>query len=256
MSKDGGILDEVTWDRTMDSKCYDTKSSDWRMVSATHARGTTSEEWNEIDQNGSNIWRFQMYFPNRPESVYNIPCWERYGEPDWRPYPANFQYSVEIGYNEDPSQLYFRDNMPEDGDGDSDNAELDLVLDILGGVGGFYTGVGTAVVKYLIDNGWFSSGVNFSSSSSSDRYEWDIPLRGGYDDLPHEESKARSAEVKCRVRNEYASGTHDVSVTQSYTFNYRSTEDPYGVCDYSDCSFTYTKKTATTKIHEPSFEAI
>jgi len=91
MSKDGGILDEVTWDRTMDSKCYETKSSDWRMVSATHARGTTSEEWNEIDQNGSNIWRFQMYFPNRPESVYNIDCWRRLGAHDWRPYPANFQ---------------------------------------------------------------------------------------------------------------------------------------------------------------------
>lgn len=27
--------------------------------------------------------------------------------------------------------------MPEDGDGDGDNAELDLVLDILGGVSGF-----------------------------------------------------------------------------------------------------------------------
>jgi hypothetical protein len=245
MGQDGGILDEVSWYRTMDSSCSGT-SSDWRMASSTHAEGTDSSEWNEIAYNGSNIWRFQMYFPNRPESIFDPDC--RDSGVDYRPWPVNFQYDVSIGSDEDASDLYFTHNEPQDGDGDSGNDELDLALDILGGVSGFYTSVGAAVIKFLIGG----SGTSFESSNLGGSYSWDVPLEGNYDDLPHESDKARSAEVRLRVNNEYTSGTHYLDVSQSYTFGYYTDEDG----SYCRCSSPISewKKTATTKIHSPSYD--
>lgn len=244
MGRDGGILDEVDWYRTMESSCSGT-SSNWRVASGVHAEGTDSSEWSEIAYNGSNIWRFQMYFPNRPESIFPDEC--KSTGVDYRPWPVNFQYDVNIGWNEDPSDLYFTHNEPQDGDGDSDNDELNLALDILGGTSGFYTSVGSAVVKYLIDG----NGTSFDSSNMGGSYSWDIPLEGDYNDLPHESSDAESAEVRLRVNNEYTSGTHYLDVTQSYTFGYYTDEGSYCRCS---SPISEWKKTATTKSLSPSYD--
>jgi len=243
--KEGGILDEVSWTGSMESDCSGT-SSDWRTVSGVYAEGTDSGEWGEIAYNGSNIWRFAMYFPDRPESTFEHDC--RSTGVDYRPWPENFQFTVEIGWNEDSSDLYFTHNEPKDGDGDDDNKELDLILDVLGGAGGYYTGVGTAAIKYLIDG----NGVDFESKNLGGHYSWDVPLEGDYDDIPHENDDARSAEVRLRVNNEYTSGDHNLSVTQSYTFGYY-TDEGSSTC-YCDYPISEYKKTSTTKGLYPEYE--
>lgn len=247
--KKGGILDEVTWDGTEESVCSN-RNSDWRLYSGVYALGSSEEEWSQIEDNGSNIWRFAQSFSNLPESTY--PLDDRKDSFDYRPWPDNFQYDVSIAYDEDVSNLYLNFPSPDDSESGNNYSEFDLLLDILGGAGGFWVNAGAAAIEYVIG----PDDATVTVADLGESISWDIPMDGSdYSDLPQERSSdATGAEVRARVNNEYSSGTHELSVTQSFTYDYYTQYDPV----YDSCDPTYryvaSRTSATTKSLTPTYD--
>lgn len=149
---------------------------------------------------------------------------------DFKSYPHNFNFHVYTASDEDPSELWFSGWEPDSNDDDgSNNDEIDLILDILGGTTGPYTSVGTAVVDYMIDG---DNSITVNEEDSNTNLTFDCPVTGGYNDLPYEQSdETRSAEVSVRIFNEYADGYHSVYGIPKYTFGTKYS-DPNQCTDY------------------------
>lgn len=231
MSQDCGTLGDTEWEGSLSSSCD--ASSDWTAAAAITANGSTTEDWNQIAYNGTNDWKFNFHFRERPENLYHDGC-PNDGETWLKPRPHNFNFSVYTPSYEDTSNLYFDswDPTDSDGGGSGDN-EMDLVLDIVGGVGGPYTAVAVAVIDYLVSD---DRTTTVDATNLNTDLTFDVPLKGDYTDLPRETSnEAKSAEVAVRVRNEYESGQHSVYFMPKYTFSYKYSDE--NQC--YDCS-TYT----------------
>ncbi|MFC5368402.1 hypothetical protein [Salinirubrum litoreum] len=248
MSKDHGDLDAYDWSDSMSGVCSGASDSDWTAAYGVNASGSTSEEWNQIDQNGSNIWRFFFHFRERPENLVIDVCQEN---DTYQPEPHNFRFVVELADAEDDSQIYLKFPEPQDGEDDSENTELGLAMDILSNVGGLYTDIGFAVGDYLISGDGSNTYVNQENNAS--KLTWDVDVTGEYDDLPLETDEARGAQVSCAVKNEYADGTHSIKYQPEYTFLYRETGQTY-----CSCSINYEryKTVAPGVIGFASYEAI
>jgi hypothetical protein len=273
---EGGLLDEVTWYNRMENyDCPDdeanTGESYWSMASTSHGAGDENT-YDCIEESKSAWWRFNMAFDNRPENLANEECsyWNDQSREnnDFRPYPVNFQYTVELGDDESHTDgnkgIELEDPYPKEGHGEGDHKDMEAFLDIVataaGAVGGAYAGVGGSLIKYIIAESTSSNGASHSSDSNNSIHEWDVPLSGDYDDFPYlndsdhnddGENDAVSAEVQCQVRNEYSSGTHNLKVDQSFSFNYYK-----AVGDCQDCHpDTITKKTAPGLLQYPEYDA-
>lgn len=234
MSQDTGVLDEHSWTNSMSYDCSGGNTSDWEAVYGISAEGSTQEEWDQIAYNGSNIWRFFFHFEERPENLIPDAC---NNDGFYPPEPSNFRFVVEIADAEDASNLYFSHPDPADGEGESDNDELGLLLNLLGSVGNVYVSAGAAVVDYVM------SGSGSSTSVQQDRngakYTFDIDVGGGYDDLPHVvDGEPHVADVSLRVNNEYQSDTHCVKYVPEYTFAYR---DQGSFSTNCSCTETYVE---------------
>lgn len=231
MSQDCGTLDDWEWSGSLSSSCN--ASSDWTAAAAITANGSTNEDWNQIAYNGTNGWKFNFHFRERPENLYQDGC-SRDSETWMKPHPHNFNYSIYTASDEDTSNLYFENWDPQDGDGDGSNDnETNLLLDILGGIGGPYTSIGSAVIKYLVAD---NDTVTVDATNLNTDLTFDVPVKGDYTDLPREtSSEAKSTEVAVRVRNEYQSDYHSVYFMPKYTFSYKYSDE--NQC--YDCS-TYT----------------
>lgn len=249
MAKNGGTLYDSEWSNSMDTSCEG--YSTWTGATAITANGSSSEDWNQIAEGETNIWKFWIHFRERPENLYHDGC--TYYDDDFKPYPHNFNFHVYTHYDEDPSELWFPSWEPDNHDDDgSDNDELDLVLDIINGVGGPYTTIGTAVVDYMISG---DDSIDVDESDLSTDLTFDCPADGGYDALPRENSdEARSAQVSVRIQNEYADGYHSIYGIPKYTFGYKIT-DP-NQC--TDCYAYYTEYKTVTPETKPwgTFEAV
>lgn len=232
---DCGTLDEWDWSGS-GGQCT---GISWSMAAAITANGTSSEEWDQIDENGTNIWKFSAHFTDRPVDDLSDSCDIHPG--DAKPY--SFEYRVEIGGEEDPAEVFFQSWEPQDGDGDSTNDELGLALNILGsatGTAGPYVSIGSALIQYSMDG----SGTTVSSENLDSKLNFDVPVTGDHDDLPHETSdEIKAAEVSVRVKNEYSSGSHTINFRPSYTFGYRTAAGEECYC-HSDYVYTHYKTTA------------
>lgn len=247
MSENSGTLHDADWSNSMGNSCA---SSDWTGGAGITAKGSSSEDWNQIAEGETNIWKFWIYFRERPEDLYNDWCTY---DSDWKPLPHNFNFHVYTHHDEDPSELWFPAWEPDNHDDDgSNNDEISLVLDILDGIGGPLTSIGTAVVDYIIDG---DNSITVDETDYSTDLTFDCPVKGGYADLPREKSdETAAAEVSVRVQNEYADGYHSVYGIPKYTFRY-TYSDP-NQC--SDC-YAYTNRYKTiTPETKPwgTFEAI
>lgn len=255
MAEDTGMLHENTWTGSI-SKDFDTcggnVSTNWEMALGVSAKGSTQEEWNQIAEGESNIWKFFTHFTDRPEHVLRDVCNPSAIVANPRPIPHNLRYVVENADVESDSDFYFSHPEPQDGDGDSENDELNLALDILGSVGNVYTALGAAVAKYFIDG---SNGASVSYTDGGASYTFDVDLTGDRDDLPHEESgEAHTAQVSLRANNDYASGEHYALFLPEYTFRY-IIEGDYRPCDCRNWSYEY-KTTAPYSHGLIEYEAV
>lgn len=221
MSQDCGTLDDWEWTGSLSSSCN--ASSDWTAAAAITANGNSNEDWNQIAYNGSNIWKFAFHFRERPENLYQDGCTQD-TDTYMKPHPDNFNFSVYTDSDEDASSLWFDSWEPDNHDDDgSNNDELGLVLDILGGVGGPYTSIGAAVVDYIVSG---DNSITVSEQNNNTDLTFDVPTGGDYPDLPRENSsEARSAEVSVRLQNEYQTGYHDVWFMPKYTFSYKYSDE-------------------------------
>ena len=218
--QDVGTLADDEWTGSLSSSCN--ASSDWTAAAAITANGSSNEDWNQIAYNGTNVWKFAFHFRERPENLYQDGCTQD-SETYMKPHPHNFKFSIYTASDEETSNLYFDNWDPQSGDSDgsSDN-ETNLLLDILGGVGGPYTAIGAAVAEYLVaDNRTLS--VNKANSNTN--LTFDVPVKGDYSDLPQEGSKAKAAEVSVRVKSEYDSGNHSIKFMPKYTFSYKYSDE-------------------------------
>lgn len=242
--EDVGMLTETWWDDVLSQECDSETGSYWSMEGGVSAKGTTSEDWNQIQESESNIWRFFTHFSNRPEN--RTDC-------GWSgPWPDQFEMIVQIGDDEDNAELYFDAWEPKDGEGDSDNQLTETLLDIVGGFGGTYTGIGAAIAKFLIQDG---SSTTVTAENVNSKLTFTVPLEGGYDDLPHETDKAEVAEVRIRVNSDYASGTHNLKYMPKYTFGYM--EDTYFECTcHSDYTYANYKTSAPANPLKPEYDAV
>lgn len=232
---DCGALNEWDWSRSGG----DCEGISWSMAAAITANGTSSEDWDQIDENGTNIWKFSSHFMDRAGDDLSDSCGVY---PSDGAIPYGFEYRIEIGSDEDPGELFFQSWEPEDGDGDSTNDELGLTLDILGTaagtVAGPYASIGKALIQYSMDG----SGTTVTSENLDSKLNFDVPVTGDHEDLPHESSgEIKAAEVSVRVKNEYSSGSHMIKFRPSYTFGYRTAANC--VC-HSDYVYTRYKTTA------------
>jgi hypothetical protein len=239
MSQDSGVLSERQWQDSYDPNCDYDYQIDVDAICAVTAHGTSSEDWDQIAQDGSNIWRFDFHFADRPKEMIGH-CTESEYE-SWWAEPWNFELKAEIQGDEDSGQLYFESEAPQNGDDDSSNDEYEKALDILGGVGGTYTKVGAAIGKYLLRD----SGSAFHSHDNESVFHWDLSLSGEYSDLPHDDGddEINAVQTSMRVRNEYKDGTHGIKYTPSYTFSYIEWD-----AEQCACSRTY-RTYATTAPH-------
>lgn len=238
MAEDHGVLDELEWARSESTDCYDGSIMGWKAASAVCAFDTASENYDQIDSNGSNVWRFDVHFPERPKALLG-PCSANDNSANWA-YPVNFRFDIEIGDNESKYELYLTDPAPEDGENDSENDEKGLALNIIGGYGNVYTSLGAAIGDYIIDS---SSGTYVDQISNGEGMLFDIDVSGDYYDLPREEdSEAKAAQVSVRVNNEYPPGdNHEIIYVPEYTFSYAYLDET--TCSCSD--FYRTQKTTT-----------
>jgi hypothetical protein len=213
MAEQHGVLGEVTINNTLYADCADTSAMDWTFTGGISARDTSDENYDEIERNGSKIWKFYGHFEDRPKNLVRDPCSDDYQ----RASPASFEYVVEVPDTEDNNKLYLTNPEPDDGDGESSNEELGLLFDIIGGVGGTYTAIGSVLVDYAMDG---SAGV----TDERGKYTFDVPVDSS-SDLPREENgDANVAEVSLRVENEYDAGIEGtINFLPSYTFRYPKT---------------------------------
>lgn len=236
MADDYGILEEVDdWSGSMETDCYRGDEISWSAVTAASAHDTPSEDYDEIDENGSNVWRFDIHFQDRPKHLLG-PC--NGDKPNNWAWPVSFQFEISIADSEDPNELYFDKPQPEDDTSSTD--EIGTTLDIIDSFGSVYTSLGTAVGDYILSN-VNTPDVTYEKNGS--KYIFDIPVDGNYYDLPREESdEAKAAQVSLRVQNEYPPGDwHAIKYLPEYTFSYKEV-DPW------DCDCSKTPRTLKTTV--------
>jgi hypothetical protein len=256
MAENSGTVADFSYNRTYYPECYD-DTMEIEAATAINAEGSSSEDWNQIDQNGSNIWRFNFHFADRPKE-YLAHCYQGNYTEYWAS-PDSFKLTVEIGGAEDENQITFQGPSPNESvNDDSGNPEQNFALDILGGVGGIYTSLGAAVGKYYLASG--GSPISLQKENYNTKFTWDIALSGNYYDLPHEQSgEAKSVQVGMKIFNEYSSGSHTIKYTPEYTFNYyKLAESPYGYCGCQAGDNIYVAHQTTSPYYPvyASYEAV
>lgn len=169
-----------------------------------------------------------------PDNATSSDCPDPYGEP----WPENFEYQIVGG--EDPSNLYFTSTRPQDGDTKVENEELNVLLDIAGGLRGTYTHIGAVSVKYLMDS---SETVSVSYSNLNSEVNCDVPLDGSLDDFPQgSNNDANVAEVAVRVKNEFSNGLRSVYFLPKFTFSHIRTPTAGTTCY---CNYNYRNYVTT-----------
>ena len=250
MGINSGTLGEKSWGGGESyfgdpDTCDASEYMGWNMVCGVTAQGSTSEDWNEIDQNASNKWRVVSHFGETPEHLIWDHCGLIPGDPS--PWPEKFTCTVTIASDEDPTQLYFSKPEPSDNDNDSGNDLTSTALSIIGGVGSVYTSIVSTLVDYSISGN--SASVDYSNGGGT--YDWTIPLENDQPLPTEDSSEATTTGGAFKVQNKYASGSHDVIVQPSYTFGYGRPSD----CGCINWVPEYTTTAPITGI-DCSFDAI
>lgn len=220
--RNAGTLLENSAPGSMENAC---KNSSWKLAAGIAADDATEGEFDQISKYGSNRWRLYVFFEELPDDLFPDDC-----EPETLVYPYNFNPYIEPYRSEFDNDLYFSHPNPEDGDGESENDELDLIFDIIGG--GSSSGlvqVGTSVVKYIMAGSGNSTDV--SQDRNGSEYTFDIDLSGDYDDLPTKNSdEVNVTQVSLRAHNEldpddshYSSGRFYTNYVPRHTFTYADT---------------------------------
>jgi hypothetical protein len=249
MGTDHGVLHEVSWAGEMTDDYCEELYMDWDMVAAASADATQSEGYDEIDENGSNIWRFDAHFSDRPKHMLDGCNYS--DDSNYWAFADNFRYNINNG-DEDKGEVYLTDPAPQDGDEDSSNEEMEFVLDIIAGTG-TYAAIGAAVGKYLISGG--SDSCDVKQKNNGAKYIFDIDLDGDYDDLPREEDEeAKATQVSLRVNNELNEGDYGtLEFLPEYTFGYRIKDTEFCSCNEFDIKY---KTIVSDDTAFPTYESV
>jgi len=250
MGTDHGVLHEISWEGNQTNPKCDEDYMDWEMVAAASADATQSEDYDEIEKNGSNVWRFDAHFSNTPKHLLDGCDYSDNAE--YWAFPDNFRYNINNG-SEDTGEVYLTDPAPQDGDEDSSNEELEFALDIIAGAG-TYAAIGAAVGKYIISSDG-SDSCDVKQENNGAKYIFDITLDGNYDDIPREkDDEAKATQVSLRVNNELEEGDYGtLEFLPEYTFGYYEK-----ATDYCDCNNirTWYKTTVSDSTAFPTYKSI
>lgn len=241
-----GMLDELDWNDSMFHDCSGVEiSDDWSMVAGYDSRDIYKDtdgdgdeelvdEYDKIATGESDEHRAFMHFSDRPTNMIIDAC---SSDSDWKAEPYNFTITIKVPDSTTTEEIYLTDPDPRDDDTDSTNDELGLLMDIISTTAGsVYTRIGAVLVDYMIN----SDAGGASVTGDSRAWEFDIPVEGGYDDLPRETSDdAEVAEAKIRTNCDIKGDYYTIYQPQ-YTFRTRYT-DP----TYCNCSNHYWKYKTT-----------
>jgi hypothetical protein len=228
MGKNSGTLYDYDYSRTYYPECYDGEMN-LTAATAVTAEGSSSEDWNQIEEGEDNIWRFHFHFNDRPKEFLG-PCQQSQYSSYWAE-PDSYQLIAEIGGAEDENEITFLAPSPNESTNDDDeNEQYGPALDILDGVGGIYTSLGAAIGRYYLNSG--SSAVRLQRENFYTKYTWNLDLAGAYEDLPKSDNgEAKSVQVGMKVHSDYSSGSHSIKYTPEYTFSYNKlAKSPEGYC--------------------------
>lgn len=256
-SVDYGMLDEIEWGDAMVHDCGGkTISDDWTMAAGYDARdvykdinGDGNEEkvdsYDRIATGEADQHRAFMHFQDRPSNMIIDECNQ---DNEWKSQPYNFTISISHSYTTEELRIVNPD--PKNGEGDDSNEELNLLMDIIASSSGnVYTAAGFALVKYFINE--LAGGASVTGDDTGRTF--DIPVNGGYDDLPHETSDdIEVAEGKVIMECDIQ-GNYYASYQPQYTFRSRR-HDP-NLCSCSNTLWKY-KTTAPAYAGFANFDGV
>ncbi|RZV05171.1 hypothetical protein [Natrinema hispanicum] len=208
-SADSGVLTEFSHQSTLDGDCVDT---DYQVNFGVQSDIKKYHEYDEIEEGDSNTWRFYVYFGNRPNDIFECDSINYIR-------PSNYSLHVEPFYDDQKDYIHFSHPQPDDEDGQTENEELGLALDLIGS--GNLAGVGASIAKYIMSGSGSSTTVNYYDSGTI--YDFDVDLDGSYDDLPRELSdECQTTQFSLRVNNEWPADDMLCSIEfqPEYTFYY------------------------------------
>ncbi|MWG36612.1 hypothetical protein [Halomarina oriensis] len=251
---DVGMVAEAGWNDYLEntfSNCVNetTVQSSMYMKAGVASEPFESYAHDEVTPGGNLPWKFFCHFKERPDSQLYPRCDASdvgVGGYDVRPRPASYRFEVGTYTGEEPRGFIYQQPSPDDGDGDSDNPLTgpNLILDLLS-VAGPYAGLTSAIAKYLIA-GSGSSGADVVDNADKDNWTFDVPLTGGYNDLPREgyfdgDQRAGVAMASLRVDNGYDPGpeNHTGTFMPQYTFKYAQSTDGGTFCQCDDYHWEY-----------------
>jgi len=243
-----GELYGKDWSGSVTRDCWGGQEMTWEAMASVCASNEKEANYDEIESEGSNRWRFDMHFTDRPEEMLH-PCDNAKQKEYWAE-PYSFEYRIEVTDNHH-DQVYV--SGPDPADESSSSNEIGFLLDIIAASGNYYAAVGAAAGDYIISG---SSSTNVTPIDGDRGYVFDISLDGdSYDDLPHEENDEIGAtQVSLRVNNNKDKyGRGDLKFLPKYTFEYEQ-----GGKDYECTCVPHRRwKTTVPDTHlYPSFESV
>ncbi|MBZ6495460.1 hypothetical protein KWG76_11090 [Haloterrigena longa] len=209
-SGDSGVITEYSHESTLEGRCENTN---YQVNFGILADTRKDHKYNEIGENQSNVWRFYVYFGNRPNDIFDCDSVNHIQ-------PSNYSLHVEPFYDEQEGYINFSHPEPADGDGENDNDELGLALDIVRSTGKLAS-IGASIADYVMDGSGSSTTVEYHDGGTI--YDFDVDLSGSYNDLPRELSdKGKTTQFSLRVHNEWPADDMMCSIEfqPEYTFHY------------------------------------
>ncbi|WP_152419137.1 hypothetical protein [Natrinema gari] len=209
-SGDSGVVAEFSHESTLKGRC---ESSNYQVNFGVLADTRRDHNYNEIVENQSNVWRFYVYFGDRPNNVFDCDSVDNI-------YPSNYSLHVEPFYDKQEGYINFSHPEPSDGDGENDNDELGLVLDIVRSAGKLAS-IGASIADYVMEGSGSSTTVEYYDGGTI--YDFDVDLSGSYEDLPRELSdKGKTTQFSLRLHNDWPAEDMMCSIDfqPEYTFHY------------------------------------
>ena len=229
--EDHGTLDEIEWSGSLsnpssDGACEDREMS-WDVVAGINASNDSQYCYDEIRD--WNRWRFNLHFSDPPGNMLDGCSFE--DDSGYDAYPHRFRFEI----NRNDSKISFDSEEPDNQDGDSDNKELELLLDLVGTTK--YGAVPAAIGKYILE-----SQKGTSVTTDPGEIIWDVDLDGDSDDMQQvKNDEAKAVQTSAEIENGYYDdGHYSLDFFPEYTFAYLEKEDS-GTC----CWQYYTKYKTT-----------
>jgi hypothetical protein len=228
--EDHGTLDEISWSGSMskrasDGACED-KEMSWDVIAGINASNDSTYCYDEIRD--WNRWRFNLHFSDPPGNMLEGCDWEN-DSYDARPW--NFRFEIKKNDN----KISLEEPEPNDGEGDDDNLEYKLLLDLIGSTK--YGGVPAAIGEYILES---QKGTNVENDPET--IVWDASLDGDADDMQQvEDDEAKSVQTSAKIDNGYYDDDYySVDFFPEYTFAY------YERRASGNCCWEYDTKIKTT----------